>query len=88
VLEQGDRIVTDASHQADLVIDEDERRVVGRKRLIGTALCGHCVLLCWCYFSRQARRYAHDERKDWGCDDRDFGFIILVQRVDTLPSHL
>src|SRR5438309_1919309 len=57
VLEQGNRIVTDASHQADLVIDEDERRVFGRKRLIGTALCGHCFLLCWFYFSREYRKF-------------------------------
>src|SRR6266481_3173239 len=40
-----DRIVTDARHEADLMIDEDERRVLGSQGFVGANLIGHGILL-------------------------------------------
>ncbi len=39
------RIVTDAGHEADLMIDEDERCVLRSEGLVGTGLIGHGILL-------------------------------------------
>src|SRR5260370_42000454 len=41
----GGRIVTDARHEADLMIDEDERRVLGSQGFVRSGLIGHVVLL-------------------------------------------
>ena len=40
------RIVTDAGHKTDLMIDENERGILGSQRFVRTHLIIHCILLC------------------------------------------
>jgi hypothetical protein len=39
------RIIANPRHQAHLVVDEDERGVFRRERLVGAGLLGHDILL-------------------------------------------
>lgn len=45
MLQLAGRIIADAGHEADLMIDEDERRIFGGQGLVGTHLITHCILL-------------------------------------------
>jgi len=45
MLELGDRVVAHSAHEADLVIDEDERRAFGCERLVTAGWVGHGILL-------------------------------------------
>src|SRR5579862_2981772 len=44
MLELCDRVVTHPAHEADLVINEDERSVFGCERLVNVAWVGHDIL--------------------------------------------
>ena len=45
VLQLADRIITDARHQADLMIDENECRILGSEGLVRVDLIVHRILL-------------------------------------------
>jgi hypothetical protein len=45
VLQFPGRIITDARHQADLMIDENECRILGSEGLVRVDLIVHCILL-------------------------------------------
>ncbi len=40
-----ERIITDAGHEADLMINENERRIFGGEGLVGADLISHYVFL-------------------------------------------
>jgi len=39
------RIITDAGHEADLMINENERRIFGSEGLVGADLISHYIFL-------------------------------------------
>ncbi len=40
-----ERIITDAGHEVDLMINENERRIFGGEGLVGANLISHYILL-------------------------------------------